>query len=332
MWRHDDVISKSLYLLCNLLLIGAVGGLFVSCGPLYHYFSVEKRVKCVNKVDFGENVPSIYMVYPVTEKGEALKKDSLIYSSFAISMAKNFEQYRGLEEGSVGVYSIPSDDYCGLSEGKDIDYLRKLVESGGSKIQIFLSDIKFYDHYISDYKLSKTENGYARYGVKVAVPFSICMEIFDAERDTLLLRRNQKDTLIFGTALLGAYKEDALASHLNYSKDKIASGYGRYMATRITDYWISKDLMLLNYGNLEDWNKGYILATKEYDWDGAIKLFMPYTNNQDRKKASHAAYNIASCFYAMGKKEISMEWILYAEKLYNFSDLEELKHKIIVTK
>ena len=108
----------------------------------------------------------------------------------------------------------------------------------------------------------------------------------------------------------------------------MASSYGKFLATRISDYWITKELLLLNYGHLENWDKGYRLATERYDWDGAIKLFMPYTAMEENVKASHAAYNVASCLYAQGKLELAMEWVLYAQKRHNFADLAELKEKL----
>lgn len=301
------------------LLLSALVLLCASCGPLYHYFSVDKRVESATRIDFGDNIPDIYMVYPVDAQGKAIKSDSLSYSSLSLSLASSLEELREMESGSVGVYSLPSDNFCGLAEGKDIAYLRKLVEHGGSPLQIFVSNLKFYNYQVSGF------NG--KSPVRVAVPFSLLLEIFDAERDTLLYRRNQMDTLIF-TTQLDNYSESSLVSYLQSNQEFMASSYGKFLATRISDYWITKELLLLNYGHLENWDKGYRLATEQYDWDGAIKLFMPYTAMEENVKASHAAYNVASCLYAQGKLELAMEWVLYAQKRHNFADLAELKEKL----
>ena len=110
---------------------------------------------------------------------------------------------------------------------------------------------------------------------------------------------------------------------------EISEKIGEKLASVISRQWETKTIMLINYSSNGDWNNAYRLAVDNFDWQRAINIWMPYTKSENPRKASFAAYNIAVGCRMIGNPKLALEWVNFAEKQFNFRELQLLKKGIV---
>ncbi len=301
-----------------------------SCGPQAELMNVENAVNIKGEIPFAEGEAALFFLTPTT--GDSLSRylNSTRLSALSIAFAEKLENDRNAAKGTVAVYSLPDSDFCGLDKSKDISYLSELKNNSDSELQIFIHDLIFYQYSVNknrsyDNEVADTE---VYDGINILLPYKVKMEIYNAAKDSLILQRNEMDT-VYIQALAKDYSNKNFNTIIAKNLPEISEKIGEKLASVISRQWETKTIMLINYSSNGDWNNAYRLAVDNFDWQRAINIWMPYTKSENPRKASFAAYNIAVGCRMIGNPKLALEWVNFAEKQFNFRELQLLKKEIV---
>lgn len=305
--------NKHILILSTMIMLL---GLFISsCStPQALYLNVEKPdTSSFNLDPSGMNV-SIITVPDNT-------KDSTFFIDISKNVAAIYENEQTLEVESVGVYSIPQKEYSSIDEN---EYLHALAEKTNSQIFIILSDFKLINismkhNEIDDGNLILILLDY-QVTSKIASISSLISPKKEVIKETITfaVSPNQHPNIFRNRALL----QEEVIKIINDNYEEICQAMGEQIASHFSTKWHEHEFLLIDYSDDYNWHNASKLAIS-FDFDEAIKAWMPYCNDNNSQKASYAAYNIAVCCNMLGKNDLAKEWIVYSLNKYTFSEALE---------
>jgi hypothetical protein len=302
-----------------------------SCGPQAELMNVENAINIKSEIPFAEGNAAVFFLYPTQEDSVSRYLDSTRLSALSVAFAEKVENDRDSKSGSVAVYSLPDSDFCGLDKDRDLAYLSELHKNSNTELQIFVHDLQFFQYSVNKFRSNDSES--AEYqnelydGVTILLPYKVKMDIYNSGKDSVILSRNEIDT-VYIQAIAKDYSNKNFNTIIAKNLPEISGKIGEKLASFISRQWETKTIILINYPSIADWNNAYSFAESNFDWQRAINLWMPYTKSENPRKASFAAYNIAMGCQMMGKPQLALEWVNFAEKLFNFRELQMLKKEI----
>lgn len=194
--------------------------------------------------------------------------------TFNSSMAKGFavelEKDYGTGEGSVGVYSL--QDRGGSYSQKDT-LINLLMDTGCDVVFVF------------------DKVGVQGVGENT-FKFNIKLYCFDA------MNKDEKVFSFIGNDVVNVASDDL---------SKEANNTGEIVAETFKSQWKHEQYSIVYYEN-EKWYDA-LLRAENYDWKGAMDIWMAQLSTNDLYKRSCAEYNIAVACYMLGDYDLATEWL-----------------------
>lgn len=203
-----------------------------------------------------------------------LVDDDFTGDNFNAGMAEGFaselERDYGTGEGSVGIYSLKNTG--GRYSHKDT-LVNLLMDTGSDAVFLF------------------DKPGMSPAGDKL-MKFSVKLYCFDA------MNRNENVYSFTGTKVINTSSDD-------FINEAVKSG--ETVAATFKSQWKHEQYSVIYYEN-EKWYKALEKAA-EYDWKGAMDMWMGFLSTPDMMKRACAEYNIAVACYMLGDYDLASEWL-----------------------
>ncbi len=272
----------------------------VSCGPMRHVVNVEMRHPSMVGVDLaGKNVSVVYL-----ENGDKTATDFNAY--MADGFAYTLEQDYGTGEGSVGIYRMqknPAGDYSSK------DSLFNILMDTGSDVVFLFDTVKFGNMSVgAPSKVAYSTVVDSSYITSGSIPYTLRLYCFDA------MNKEDKVQAYGGTAIAGpaVYSNGKMDSETTRTKAFEALGAegwdaGVKVAGSFVSQWKHEQYSLVYYES-EQWYDALDKA-EEYDWKGAMDIWLGLLGSNDLMKHSCAAYDIAVACYMLGDYHLASEWL-----------------------
>lgn len=191
-------------------------------------------------------------------------------SSMAEGFAVELEKDYGTGEGSVGVYSL--QDRGGSYSQKDT-LINLLMDTGCDVVFVF------------------DKVGVQGVGENT-FKFNIKLYCFDA------MNKDEKVFSFIGNDVVNVASDDL---------SKEANNTGEIVAETFKSQWKHEQYSIVYYEN-EKWYDA-LLRAENYDWKGAMDIWMAQLSTNDLYKRSCAEYNIAVACYMLGDYDLATEWL-----------------------
>ena len=91
-----------------------------------------------------------------------------------------------------------------------------------------------------------------------------------------------------------------------------ASEAGRRIAGSFFSQWKHEQYSIAYYDSVK-WYEA-VLKAEQYDWKGAMDMWMTLISTNDLLRRSCAAYNIATACYMLGEYDLALEWLDQSDK------------------
>lgn len=198
------------------------------------------------------------------------ERENLVCGNMADAFAKALEEGYGTGEGSVGLFCVDrNSDYTSR------DSLVSLLMQTGSDV-VFLMDVSSSG--------SMTSAG---------LPVKVSIYAYDA------MDKEEKVKHFTGTKVLAASTDEGLVEE--------ASKTGKLVADPFESQWKQEQYSVAYYDTAK-WYESVIRA-EQYDWKGAMDIWIELLNTRDLMKKASAEYNIAVACYMMGDYYLAEEWL-----------------------
>ena len=241
--------------------------------------------------------------------------DSTSSANLALGAARYIETGNALEEGSVGAFTIPEEEYTGAA---DKEYMEGLMMATGSGTLVIVKDIE-----MGDVEVSRTFDAISRMSIVGMLPVKAKMEVYDAIADTTIFSERISDSLNFHIPLEQDLSQKSISAFLSVNDSLIVSAVGALLAKHISYQWIEEEWMLIDYPEETTWHNAYKDAM-DFKWEEAIKAWIPMSEEQKPEKASYAAFNIAVACQMLGQTDLAIGWLSYGRSKFDFSEARQL--------
>lgn len=195
-----------------------------------------------------------------------------INAGMAAAFAKALETDYGTGKGSVGVYRVDGTkgDYS------QRDSLIKILMKAGADMAFLFGPLQ----------VKSDGNG--------AVPVKVNLYCYDG--------MNKEDKVF-------AFTGNTVISLTNDKKALTdeASDAGKLVAEPFEAQWMHEQYSIAYYDNMK-WYEALVRA-EQYDWKGAMDIWLDCLNTNDMLKRASAEYNIAVACYMLGDIALAEEWL-----------------------
>ncbi len=287
------------------ILILALLACAVSCGPTKHAIHIEMRHPSKAGVDLaGKNISVVY-----------LENDNEIATDFNESMADSFayalEEDYGTGEGSIGIYRMRQMEGSNYASK---DSLFNILMDTGADVVFLFDTVKFGNMTVDrPSKVAYAANPDSSYISSGNIPFSLKLYCFDA------MNKDEKVQVFGGTtmakpAVYSNGKDDSTVATSKAYKALGAEGWdaGLEVAESFKSQWKHEQYSIV-YFDGQKWIDA-LLKAENYDWKGAIDIWIPLLETNDMMRRSCAAYNISVACYMLGDYDLATEWLDRSDK------------------
>lgn len=288
-----------------LALCAAAFGILVSCGPSKHAIHVEMRHPSKSGIDLvGKNVTVVY-----------LENDNQVSSDFAESMADGFaytlEQDYGIGNNSIGIYrmrQMPGADYS------QRDSLFNILMDTGADVVFLFDTLKFGAMTVGGpSRVSYPSSKDSSYVSSANIPYTMKLYCYDG------MGKEDKVQAFGGTSMArpevySAGKDDSSLANYKAWKALGAEGWnaGVLVADSFRSQWKHEQYSVLYY-DADKWYKALEKAA-QYDWKGAMDIWMELLSTSDLMRRACAEYNLSVGCYMLGDYQLATEWLDLSDK------------------
>ena len=197
--------------------------------------------------------------------------DNSISEHMSDAFSKALEDTYGTGEGSVGLYCV--DRHNGDYSGRDS--LVNLLMQTGSDV-VFLMDVSASG--------DKTNAGQ---------PFKVTLYCYDA------MDKLDKVKQFAGTRILSASDRAQLLEE--------SAKAGKLAAAPFEPQWKHEQYSIAYYDSAK-WYEALVRAD-QYDWKGAMDIWIGLLGTNDMMKKASAEYDIAVACYMLGDFDLALQWL-----------------------
>jgi hypothetical protein len=210
-------------------------------------------------------------VISVVYSSTGSKTSDIFGSTMAKSFAEALENDYGTGKGSVGVYSVDAAkaDYALRDSMVSI-----LMQTGADLV--FLFD-----------RLNITE------GQSGALPLKVTLYCYDG------MDKDDKVQAFTGSTIVEAWTEKEMQSE--------AEKAGKDVASPFASQWKMEQFSIAYYDSMK-WYEA-LMRAEQYDWKGAMDIWLEMLDVKDVMKRAALEYNIAVSCYLMGNLELAEQWL-----------------------
>lgn len=267
-----------------------------SCAPIPMYLNLESK-----------NLPEVSIPIEGREIGvisvvEANGKDSALVAELGMGIAEKLES---------DVYVV-SSEYMDLSEPGTLDLYAIQTQKD------FLITVDSL--YAGNYNV-KRDNF-----ITVKLPVSFKMKAYDARNIETYFDKLVVDTLswtIFGSENVS---DSYAVSQANSLLKEVMREVGNQAASVLVPTWSQEERMIVCFQS-SDWETAYYLAY-DFKWEQAMDIWLELVKSQNPQKSGSAAYNMAVACEILGRYDVALKWLEYAEQKCYFSQMTTLKRKL----
>jgi len=283
----------------------AAVGLAVSCGPSKHAIQVEMRHPSKTGIDLaGKNVSVVY-----------LENDDQVSTDFGESMADGFaytlEQDFGTGNSSIGIYrmrQIPGADYS------QRDSLFNILMDTGSDVVFLFDTVKFGSMTVGGpSRVAYSSSADSSYVSSGSIPYTMKLYCYDG------MGKEDKVQAFGGTSMArpevySSGKDDSTIATLKAWKALGAEGWnaGVLVADSFKSQWKHEQYSVVYYDSAK-WYSALDRAS-QYDWKGAMDIWLDLLSTNDLMKRSCAEYNLSVACYMLGDYQLATEWLDMSDK------------------
>lgn len=300
------------------LCIAAVG-IAVSCGPSKHAIHIEMRHPSKTGVDLvGKNISVVY-----------LENDDQISTDFGESMADGFaytlEQDYGTGNSSIGIFrmrQIPGADYS------QRDSLFNILMDTGSDVVFLFDTVKFGSMTVGGpSRVAYSSSADSSYVSSGSIAYTMKLYCYDG------MGKEDKVQAFGGTSIARPEvysngKGDSTISTLKAWNALGAEGWnaGVLVADSFKSQWKHEQYSVVYYDSAK-WYTALDRAS-QYDWKGAMDIWLDLLSTNDLMKRSCAEYNLSVACYMLGDYQLATQWLDLSDKDNKLPISEALRKRI----
>lgn len=283
-----------------LVAIAAAGLMLVSCAPLKHAVHVEMRHPSKSGVDLaGKDISVVY-----------LETDNTVANTFSEGMANGFaytlEQDYETGEGSVGVYRMamsPDGNYASK------DSLFNILMDTGADVVFLFDTIRLGTIVIGGAtRVASPTSEESAYISRASMPYTMKLYCFDG------MDQKEQVKTFGGTSVArpDVYSDGKRTSKELMNKamkdiDKDGWDAGVLVADSFKSQWKHEQYSIVYY-ETERWYNA-LLRAEDYDWKGAMDIWLELLDSKDVMKRSCAEFNISVACYMLGDYRLASQWL-----------------------
>ena len=277
--------------------------LAVSCGPSKHAIHVEMRHPSKTGVDLaGKNVAVVY-----------LETDDSVESEFCESMADGFAYTLEQDYGAsadIGIYRMRK--VAGADYAKR-DSLFNILMDTGSDVVFLFDTVKFGTVTVGGpSKVTYPAPMDSSYLSSGSVPYTMKLYCYDGMGEDRV--QAYGGTSMARPKVYSNGKDDSTVATSKAWKSLGPEGWdaGVLVADSFKSQWKHEQYTVVYYDG-ERWYDALDKA-EQYDWKGAMDLWIQLLSTNDLMRRACAEYNISVACYMLGDYQLATEWLDQSDK------------------
>ena len=278
--------------------------MLVSCGPSKHAVHVEMRHPSKTGVSLaGKNVAVVY-----------LEGDNAVSSEFCESMADGFAYTLEQDYGpgtQMSIFRMRSLEGADYSKK---DSLFNILMDTGTDVVFLFDTVRFGTMTVGGpSRVSYPSSPDSSFVSNGNIPYTMKLYCYDG------MNKEDRVQAFGGTAIArpevySSGKDDSTVATSKAWKALGIEGWdaGVKIADSFKSQWKHEQYSIVYYEG-EKWYAALEKA-EQYDWKGAIDIWMDLISTNDLMKRACAEYNISVACYMLGDYALAMEWLDLSDK------------------
>lgn len=285
----------------TLIAIAALCLSLASCAPMKHVVHVEMRHPSKSGVDLAGK--DISVVYLETENTVA----NLFSEGMADGFAYTLEQDYGTGEGSVGIYSMRMS---GNGNYASRDSLFNILMDTGADVVFLFDTVRLGTIVIGGATRSAfSQSVDSAYVSRASMPYTMKLFCFDGMDKTEQVK-TFGGTSVVRPDVYSDGKRNSKELMDKAMKDIDAAGWkaGLLVAESFKSQWKHEQYSIVYFESDERWFDA-LLKAEQYDWKGAMDIWIGLLSSKDVMKRACAEFNISVACYMLGDYRLASEWL-----------------------
>ena len=278
--------------------------MLVSCGPSKHAVHVEMRHPSKTGVSLaGKNVAVVY-----------LEGDNAVASEFCESMADGFAYTLEQDYGpgtQMSIFRMRSLEGADYSKK---DSLFNILMDTGTDVVFLFDTVRFGTMTVGGpSRVSYPSSPDSSFVSNGNIPYTMKLYCYDG------MNKEDRVQAFGGTAIArpevySSGKDDSTVATSKAWKSLGIEGWdaGVKIADSFKSQWKHEQYSIIYYEG-EKWYAALEKA-EQYDWKGAIDIWMDLLSTNDLMKRACAEYNISVACYMLGDYALAKEWLDLSDK------------------
>ncbi len=278
--------------------------MLVSCGPSKHAVHVEMRHPSKTGVSLaGKNVAVVY-----------LEGDNAVSSEFCESMADGFAYTLEQDYGpgtQMSIFRMRSLEGADYSKK---DSLFNILMDTGTDVVFLFDTVRFGTMTVGGpSRVSYPSSPDSSFVSNGNIPYTMKLYCYDG------MNKEDRVQAFGGTAMArpevySSGKDDSTVATSKAWKSLGIEGWdaGVKIADSFKSQWKHEQYSIVYYEG-EKWYAALEKA-EQYDWKGAIDIWMDLLSTNDLMKRACAEYNISVACYMLGDYALAIEWLDLSDK------------------
>lgn len=278
--------------------------MLVSCGPSKHAVHVEMRHPSKTGVSLaGKNVAVVY-----------LEGDNAVSSEFCESMADGFAYTLEQDYGpgtQMSIFRMRSLEGADYSKK---DSLFNILMDTGTDVVFLFDTVRFGTMTVGGpSRVSYPSSPDSSFVSNGNIPYTMKLYCYDG------MNKEDRIQAFGGTAIArpevySSGKDDSTVATSKAWKSLGIEGWdaGVKIADSFKSQWKHEQYSIIYYEG-EKWYAALEKA-EQYDWKGAIDIWMDLLSTNDLMKRACAEYNISVACYMLGDYALAKEWLDLSDK------------------
>lgn len=278
--------------------------LALSCGPSKHAIHIEMRHPSKTGIELvGRNVSVVY-----------LENDDPVATDFNESMADGFSYTLEQDYGGgtdIGIYRMR------MTEGADYsakDSLFNILMDTGADVVFLFDTVKFGSLSVGGpSRLAFQSSPDSSYLSTGTIPFSIKLYCYDGMGSEDKVQAYGGNS-VARPEVYSNGKDDSTTATAKAWKALGAEGWdaGVLVAESFKSQWKHEQYSIVYYDS-DKWYKALEKA-EQYDWKGAMDIWMSLLDTDDLMKRACAEFDISVACYMLGDYQLASEWLDLSDK------------------
>lgn len=284
-----------------VVALAAVCIFIASCSPMKHIVHVEMRHPSKSGVDLaGKDISVVY-----------LETDNTNANAFSEGMADGFaytlEQDYGTGEGSVGIYRMPmSPDGNYASK----DSLFNILMDTGADVVFLFDTVRLGTIVIGGAtRVASPRSADSTYISRASMPYTMKLFCFDGMDQTEQLKT------FGGTSVArpdvysdGRRTSKELMDKAMKDLDKDGWNAGVLVAESFKSQWKHEQYSIVYFDSSDKWFDS-LIKVEQYDWKGAMDIWLDMLDTKDMMKRSCAEFDLSVACYMLGDYHLASQWL-----------------------